>query len=157
MGRIEMPKKIDWSKVEIKTGSGYPAPFHMPCVARVRKRLADVANLTQFGVNLTRLPAGTWSSQRHWHRLEDEFVYVLEGELTLVTDGGEEVLKAGDCAGFKAGDPNGHHLQNRSAKDAVYLEIGSRLKGDDVHYPYIDLKHSGARDCFTHVNGEPYS
>jgi uncharacterized cupin superfamily protein len=155
-GESAMPKKIDRNKVQTKTGTGYPAPYHEPCVARVRQRLADAAGLTQFGVSLTRLPAGAWSSQRHWHGSEDEFVYVLEGELTLVTDGGEEVLKAGDSAGFKAGDPDGHHLQNRTAKDAVYLDIGSRRADDEVIYPNIDLKYSGRRDCFTHANGEPY-
>jgi uncharacterized cupin superfamily protein len=150
-----MPK-IDWNKVQMKVGTGYPAPFHEPCVARVRQRLADAAGLTQFGVHLTRIPAGAWSSQRHWHTQEDEFVYVLEGELTLVTDAGEEVLKAGDCAGFKAGDRNGHHLQNRTGKDAVYLDIGSRLKTDEATYPGIDLKYKRATDSFTHVDGEPY-
>ena len=87
--------------------------------------------LTDFGVNLLRLPPGTWSSQRHWHTAEDEFVYVLEGEVVLVTDAGEETLRAGDCAGFKAGVKDGHHLQNRSQTDVVVLEVGSRKAEDD--------------------------
>src|SRR5690348_6647438 len=99
-------KKIDISAAKVSIGSGYPAPYDEPCRQRKRLRLGDVAALTQFGVNLLRLPPGVWSSQRHWHTAEDEFVYVLEGEVVLVTDDGEEVLRAGDCAGFKAGDSN---------------------------------------------------
>jgi len=98
-----MGKRIDLNAVQVSTGSGYPAPFDAPCAARARQRLGDAAGLTDFGVNLLRLPAGAWSSQRHWHSAEDEFVYVLEGEAVLVTDSGEEILRAGDCAGFKAG------------------------------------------------------
>src|SRR5258705_12097661 len=112
-------------------GPLYPPPFDLPCRARERTKLGDPAGLTQFGVNLCRLPPGTWSSQRHWHTHEDELVYVLEGEVVLVTDDGEEVLQAGDCAGFRAGDPDGHHFQNRSGADVVLLEIGSRVPASD--------------------------
>ena len=119
-------KKIDLSAAKVTVGSGYPAPYDEPCRERQRLRLGDVAGLTQFGVNLLRLPPGVWSSQRHWHSAEDEFVYVLQGEVVLVTDAGEEVLRAGDCAGFKAGESDGHHLQNRTGNEAVLLEIGSR-------------------------------
>jgi uncharacterized cupin superfamily protein len=108
-------------------------------------------------VNLTRLPAGAWSSQRHWHSAEDEFVYVLEGELVLVTDAGEEILRAGDCAGFRAGTPDGHHLQNRGTQDALFLEVGSRrTEYDEVIYPDIDLKSPKQRAGFTHADGRPY-
>jgi uncharacterized cupin superfamily protein len=108
-------------------------------------------------VNLTRLPAGAWSSQRHWHAAEDEFVYVVEGEVVLITDSGEEILRAGDCAGFKAGAKDGHHLQNRTAHDALFLEVGSRRPDEDeVFYPDIDLKVPQGRGGFTHTNGEPY-
>jgi uncharacterized cupin superfamily protein len=152
-----MPK-IDWTTVKTVIGSRYPAPFDRPCVTRARQRLADAAGLTQFGVNLTRLVAGAWSSQRHWHSDEDEFVYVLEGELVLVTDSGEEPLKAGDCAGFKAGVPNGHHLQNRTAHDALFLEVGSRRpKEDGVNYPDIDLAVPSGSGRFARRNGEPYT
>src|ERR1700733_6043790 len=114
-------------------GTRYPAPFDQPCVQRRWRRLGEAAGLTQFGVNLLRLAPGVWSSQRHWHTLEDEFVYVLSGEVVLVTDGAEELLRAGDCAGFAAGIANGHHLQNRSDADALLLEIGSRRPdADDV-------------------------
>src|SRR3954449_1933686 len=112
-----MPTKIDISAAETLQGSRYPAPFDEPCKARVRQVLGDAAGLTQFGVNLLHLAPGAWSSQRHWHTASDEFVYVLSGEVVLVTDDGEEVLRAGDAAGFKAGDSNGHCLQNRSAVD----------------------------------------
>src|SRR5271169_4516419 len=121
-----MSKRIHVDKLPVVTGSGYPAPFDAACAARVRQRLGDAAGLTDFGVILLRLAPGVWSSQRHWHTAEDEFVFVVEGEVVLVTDAGEEILRAGDCAGFKAGIKDGHHLQNRSQRDAVLLEIGSR-------------------------------
>jgi uncharacterized cupin superfamily protein len=134
-------KKIDVSAVPQRKGSGYPQPFDVPCRERVRKALGDAAGLDQFGVNLLQLPSGAWSSQRHWHSSEDEFIWVLQGEVVLMTDDGEEVLRAGDCAGFKAGDANGHHLQNRSNASATLLEIGSRRPGEDVCiYPDIDMR-----------------
>jgi len=152
-----MHKKIDLALTPTVTGSRYPAPYHEPCMHRFRRRVGDVAGLTQFGVNLTRLPAGAWSSQRHWHSAEDEFLYVVQGELVLVTDLGEEILRAGDCAGFKAGVPDGHHLQNRTAQDALFLEVGSRRpEQDEVTYPDIDLKALIGRDGYAHANGEPY-
>jgi len=149
-------KKIAIETAPTRVGSGYPAPYDEPCRGRRRWRLGDAAGVTQFGVNLLRLPAGQWSSQRHWHSTEDEFVYILEGEVVLVTDAGEERLRAGDCAGFKAGDADGHHLQNRGAKEAVVLEIGSRRPdGDDVDYPDIDLRIGGGR-TYQHKDGTPY-
>jgi len=153
-----MTKKIDPSSAKTVSGARYPPPYDMPCLKRFRRCLGNAAGLTQFGVNLTRLPAGTWSSQRHWHTAEDEFVYVLEGELVLVTDAGEETLRAGDCAGFKAGTADGHHLQNRTTHDALFLEIGSRRpEQDEVAYPDIDLKALKGRRGYAHVNGEPYA
>src|SRR5215475_5278444 len=106
-------KKIDIEKAPSGAGTRYPPPHDAPCKARRWKMLGNAAGLTQFGVNLVTLQPGVWSSQRHWHSHEDEFVYMLEGELTLVTDAGEEILRAGDCAAFKAGDPDGHHLINK--------------------------------------------
>jgi uncharacterized cupin superfamily protein len=151
-----MPKKIDVNSAKAVTGSGYPPPYDEPCVNRFRRRLGDAAGLTQFGVNLTRLPAGAWSSQRHWHAAEDEFVYVVEGELVLITDAGEEMLRAGDCAGFKAGTADGHHLVNRSGKDALFLEVGSRCpREEEIAYPDIDLSIKGGAG-FTRRNGQPY-
>jgi uncharacterized cupin superfamily protein len=147
-------KRIDLSAAKVRTGTGYPPPFDVPCAARVRRQLGDAAGLTDFGVNLLRLPPGTWSSQRHWHSAEDEFVYVLEGELTLVSDAGEETLRAGDCAGFKAGLRDGHHLQNRTDKDAVALEIGSRKAEDEGEYSDIDMRFGP--EGYFHKDGKPY-
>src|SRR3954466_15051466 len=112
-----MSKKIDIANLAPVIGTFYPPPFDHPCLSRERTRLGDAAGLTQFGVNLLRLPPGAWSSQRHWHTETDEFVYVLSGEVTLVTNDGAEILRSGDAAGFKANDPNGHCLQNRSSAD----------------------------------------
>ena len=152
-----MRKRIDLSGVKSVTGSGYPVPFDAPCAARCRQRLGDAAALTDFGVNLMRLPPGAWSSQRHWHSSEDEFVYVLEGEVVLVTDAGEEILRAGECAGFKAGVKDGHHLQNRSPREAVVLEIGSRKEAEDeVQYPDIDLRFLKGDAGYAHMDGTPY-
>lgn len=132
--------KIDIEHAPTRHGTGYPPPYDASCAARRRWRLGDAAGLTQFGVNLQRLPAGQWSSQRHWHMAEDEFLYVLEGEVVLVDEAGETLLRAGDCAGFKAGVANAHHLQNRSDREAVILEVGSRKPGEDeVQYSDINL------------------
>ena len=131
--------KIDVQSLKSRVGSSYPAPHDEPCRSRENKRLGDAAGLTQFGVNLTRLPPGAWSSQRHWHAREDEFLYVHSGEVVLVTDEGEEVLRPGDCAGFKAGVQNGHHLQNRSDADATVLVVGSRDRADFGEYSDIDM------------------
>jgi uncharacterized cupin superfamily protein len=150
-------KRIDLDAVSRRTGSGYPAPFDVPCRARSRQALGDAAGLSQFGVNLLRLPPGAWSSQRHWHAAEDEFVWVVSGEVTLVTDEGEEVLRAGDCAGFPAGAANGHHLQNRSSGDALVLEIGTRRTAQDaVTYPDIDLAWNAATG-YVRGDGTPYA
>lgn len=153
-----MAKRIDVTALEVLTGTFYPPPHADKCLARQRRRLGDAAGLTQFGVNLLRLPPGAWSSQRHWHYEQDEFVYVLEGEAVLVTDAGEEVLKAGDCAGFKAGDRDGHHIQNRSDRDVMLLEVGTRVPGDGAEYPDIDLIHprDGKPALYTHRDGTPY-
>jgi uncharacterized cupin superfamily protein len=152
-----MTKKIDPASLPVRTGSGYPPPYDAPCAGRERTRLGDAAGLTQFGVNRVRLPSGSWSSQRHWHSAEDEFVYVLEGEVVLVTDAGEEVLRAGDSCGFRAGDRNGHHLQNRSQADAVLLDVGSRFPDRDaVDYPDIDLALAAGDRAYRHRDGTPY-
>jgi len=122
-----MPK-VDIAAVPERKGVGYPKPFQEPCAECIRQRLGDAGGLKDFGVNLMRLPAGGWSSQRHWHSHEDEFVYVLAGELVLVEDEGETVLHAGDAAAFPKNTGNGHHLINRGAETAVYLEVGSRQR-----------------------------
>jgi uncharacterized cupin superfamily protein len=150
-----MTKRIDIDALPTVVGTTYPPPHDEPCRPRARQRLGDAAGLTQFGVNLLRLPPGAWSSQRHWHVGEDEFVQVLSGEVVLVTDAGDEILRAGDCAGFKAGETNGHCLQNRSASDASVLEIGTRVAGGDTaHYPDIDMVARGGG--YTRRDGTPY-
>ena len=149
-----MAQKIDVANAPKRIGSSYPAPFDEPCKDRERVRLGAAAKLTQFGVNRLRLGPGQWSSQRHWHSHEDEFIYVLEGEVVLVTNGGEERLVAGDCAGFRAGDADGHHLQNRSDREAVVLEVGTSAEGGVVEYPDIDLRADEAG--WAHKDGTRY-
>lgn len=149
-----MPK-IDLSKAPVRKGTGYPAPLNTPCLERHRLKLGDAGGLTDFGINLLTLKPGVWSSQRHWHLKEDEFVYVLSGEVVLVTDAGEEILKAGDCAAFPKNDGNGHHLINRSGQDAQLLEIGTRSGGDTAYYPDVDLLADPAKG-FVHKDGSPY-
>lgn len=146
--------KIDIEGAEIRRGSRYPAPFHETGMNKVRRRLAHAAGLTQFGANLLTLQPGVWSSQRHWHTHDDEFVFVVSGEVTLITDEGEQVLKAGDCAGFKAGDPNGHHLVNRSDAVAVVLEVGTDHDEDVCDYPDLDMKATA--EGYVHRDGTPY-
>src|ERR1700759_3984760 len=133
-----MPK-VDIAKVPVLKSVGYPPPYDQPCADRIRQGLGDAGGLRDFGVNLMMLPPGNWSSQRHWHSHEDEFVYVLEGELVLIEDEGETVLKTGDCAAFRKNSGNGHHLINRSDKTAVYLEVGSRQPDDLTTCSDIDL------------------
>ena len=152
-----MPK-IDIAKATVRTRSSYPQPWRAITEGREKTALGDVAGLTQFGVNLTRLKPGAASALRHWHEAEDELVYVLDGELTLIEAGGATVLQPGDAAGFKAGVANGHHLINKSQRDAVYLEIGTRANCERAHYPDVDLV--GDKDehgfRFSRRSGEPY-
>lgn len=150
-----MPK-IDSARVPVRTGSGYPPPYDAPCADRTRKRLGDAGGLQDFGVNLMRLPPGGWSSQRHWHSAEDEFVYVLKGELTLIEDQGETILRAGDCAAFPKNSGNGHHMINRSDAMAVYLEVGSRNPQDLTTCSDIDMMSSNVDGRFVHKDGTPY-
>ena len=150
-----MPK-IDLATVPERKGVGYPAPFDAPCAGRVRRRLGEAGGLTDFGVNLMRLPPGGWSSQRHWHTHEDEFVHVLEGELILVEDAGETRLRAGDSAAFAKGSGDGHHLINRSDGVAVYLEVGSRSPQDVTTCSDVDLMSANPEGRFVHKDGAPY-
>lgn len=139
--------------------SNYPAPFRSKVLGRERRYVGDALALTNFGVNLTRIPPGDESSQRHWHSKQDEFVFVLKGEVVLVTDAGEQLLRAGTCAGFPKGSGDGHKLVNRSISWAVYLEVGDRTPGDRCTYSDIDmvLEEDGeGRDLFRHKDGRPY-
>jgi uncharacterized cupin superfamily protein len=152
-----MPK-IDIASLPVRIGSGYPAALKPACERRHKTALGNAVDLTQFGVNLTRLEPGAASALRHWHEKEDEFIWILDGELVLVEDDGETMLKRGDCAGFKAGVANGHHLLNRSKSDALYLEIGTRSEVERAHYPDDDLAvvrdEKGAH--VLHKSGAPY-
>jgi uncharacterized cupin superfamily protein len=152
-----MPK-IDIAKAVVRTKGVYPGSLRKVTDGREKAALGNVAGLTQFGVNLTRLKPGAASALRHWHEQEDEFIYVLEGELVLIEDDGEKLLKPGDCAGFKAGASNGHQLINKSSRDAVYLEIGTRAATERAHYPDCDLvMERDARGMrFLRRSGEPY-
>jgi uncharacterized cupin superfamily protein len=155
---LQMPK-VDIAKVPVRSGSLYPAPFQPECRERHKQPLGDAVGITQFGVNLARIRPGAASALRHYHEQEDEFVYVLEGELTLVTDGGEQVLRPGMAAGFPAGKPDGHHLINRTDRPAVYLEVGSRRdEVDECDYPDIDMavRIVDGRQMYVRKHGEPY-
>ena len=154
MGTLK--SKIDLAAVPSETGSNYPDPFDSPCNGQASQRLGRHAGLTLFGVNLTVIEPGAWSSQRHWHSHEDEFVWVVEGELTLITDAGEEVLRVGDCAAFRRGDPNGHHLVNRSGRPAKVLEVGNSDPLDRCVYPDIDMVAEPGVAGYSHRDGTPY-
>jgi uncharacterized cupin superfamily protein len=151
-----MPK-IDIAAVPERKGTGYPAQFNQMSMDRIRQRLGDAGRLKDFGVNLMRLPPGNWSAQRHWHSHEDEFVFVLQGELVLVEDGGETMLRAGDCAAFPKNSGNGHHLINRSNAVAIYLEVGSRSHDDVITCSDIDMMSPNSDGRFLHRDGTPYT
>ena len=129
---------------EIRTN--YPDEFKPMVAGRIRQQLGNFAGLQNFGVNLVKLEPGSYSSIRHWHSHQDEFIYVLEGELTLVTDKSAEILTPGMAAGFPAGEANGHHLVNRSSVVAIYLEVGDRTPNDKVTYPDENLMTTASPD-----------
>ena len=144
------------SAVTPRTGSAYPEPYKARVLPREKRGLGDVFGLTKIGVNLTTLPPGRVTSMRHWHSHEDELVYVIEGELVLISDEGEHTLRAGMCAGFPAGVQVGHHFMNRTKSPATFLEISNRDKADDVEYTEdgVDLAYRGG--AILHRNGTPY-
>ncbi|MCY7308029.1 MAG: cupin domain-containing protein [Rhodoferax sp.] len=159
MAQTQHPIAIVASDVPPRTkNSNYPEPFASRMAGRIKRQLGDVFGLGNFGVNLTWLAPGGTSALRHAHTLQDEFIYLLEGHATLVTDEGETPLAPGMCAGFKAGTGNGHHLVNRSGSDVVYLEFGDRLPGDSATYPDDDIQATmvGGTWQFAHKNGRPY-
>jgi len=149
---------IDPAAVVATTGTNYPDHLKPRATGRTKQRLGDALGLKNFGVNLTTLKPRAASALRHWHAKQDEFVYVVSGELVLVTDAGEQLLTAGMAAGFAAGKADGHHMLNRSNHDAVYLEVGDRSAGDAVTYPDEDLAAAWVGDHwqFTHKDGTPY-
>ncbi len=149
---------LDPAAVEEKRGSGYPEPFKSHMGDRVKRRLGAACGLKNLGVNLVTLGPGGQSAVRHWHTLEDEFVYVLEGEVVLVTNAGEQPLRAGMCAGYPAGSKDAHHFINRSQKPAKYLEMGTNVPGDTAFYPDDDLFISWTEEgmAYTHKDGRKY-
>lgn len=155
---LELPA-LDPAEVPAVVGSAFiPEPYHARVAARVKQKLGEAAGITGFGVNLVTLPAGAQSALRHWHTHEDELIYVLSGELVLITDAGEQLLRAGMAAGFPAGRADAHHLVNRSDAPARYLEIGDRDPKDVVHYPDDDLMwvSSSTGDLAAHKDGSLY-
>jgi len=153
------PPALDPATVPPRSRSGYPEPYRSRVLPREKRALGDALGLTKIGVNLTTLPPGKESSMRHFHTREDELVFVVEGEVVLRTDEGEQTLTAGMCAGFPAGSKNGHHVVNRSDRPARYLEISNRDAEDGAEYPDVDLayrKAPGGGAIFTHKDGTPY-
>lgn len=152
------PTIIEAAAVPVRQGSTYPAPHAEAVAGRAKHPLGDAVGLSQFGVNLVTLAPGVWSSQRHWHQNEDEFVYVLEGTPTLVTDAGETILSPGMAAGFPAGRRDGHHLINKTDTPVVYLEVGTRAPSEYAEYSDIDMvvRRDGKTFAYAHKNGEPY-
>jgi uncharacterized cupin superfamily protein len=148
---------IDQSRAPVKTGSIYPEPWAAMMAGRSSVRLGEAGGLTQYGVNLVRLEPGALSSLRHWHEQEDEFVWIVSGELTLVQDAGETVMRPGDCAAFPAGVPDGHHFVNRTAEPASFLVVGTKAPVEVAHYADEDLKVRVAdgRAEFTRRDGTP--
>lgn len=155
-----MAKKLDLESIPVQTGSRYPAPFDEPCRERQFQRLGAAGGLTRLGVTRVRLPPGAWSSQRHWHAEEDEFLYMLEGEVVMVSDDGEAVVRAGECVAWKHGARDGHHLQNRSSADAVFLAMSSISDADWGEYSDIDMRFSDGRysggSRYEKKDGTPY-
>jgi uncharacterized cupin superfamily protein len=144
--------------LKARVGSGYPGALGEGFERRAKRALGDAGGLTQFGVNVTTIEPGGLSSLRHWHAREDELIYVLEGELTLITDAGEELLTPGMAATFPAGEANGHHLVNRGSTPAKYLEVGTRSTEEEVVYPDVDLRleRRDGRGRYVRKSGEPY-
>ena len=149
---------IESGQVPAVTGSGYPEPFKSRVASRRKQRLGDAFGIRNFGVNLTTLPPGCASALRHWHSHEDEFIYLVSGELVLMTNAGEQRLTPGMCAGFAAGHADGHCLVNRSTRDAVYLEVGDRRPDDAVTYPDDDIAGQATPQGrrFARKDGTPY-
>jgi uncharacterized cupin superfamily protein len=152
-----MPK-IDLAKVPVKTGSIYPEPYAAQMQGRSSLRLGQAGGLTQFGANLVILAPGARSSLRHWHRNEDEFVMVTEGECVLVQDAGETLMLPGDCAAFPAGDPDGHCFINRSTTEARFLVVGTKAPSEVATYSDVDMvvAMEGGSARFTYKDGTPW-
>ena len=157
MSKLKAPA-FDPKELPEQSTTGYPEPYKTRVAGRYRRRLGDAAGLKNFGVNLTRLEPGAESSMRHWHSKQDEFISVLEGEVTLVTDAGRQRLTPGMAAGFPAGKADGHQLINETSRPVLYLEIGDRTPGDGAAYSDVDLAAHAVdgKWVFTHKDGSPY-
>jgi len=152
------PPALDPATLPVRTGTAYPPEHAAICDGRIKRAMGDAVGLTHFGVNLVELPPGVYSSQRHWHANEDEFVYVLDGEITLITDGGEQVLGPGMAAGFPAGRADGHVLVNRTGATVRYLEVGDRSADEMVEYSDVDMRltRKAGERRLTRRDGTPY-
>ncbi|MDA0260779.1 MAG: cupin domain-containing protein [Proteobacteria bacterium] len=157
-GGAPVTRVLDPKKLEERAGSAYPAHLSQALAGRYRRGLGNPLGIRNFGVNLLRLAPGAWSSQRHWHTRQDELIYILEGDVVLITDDGEHDLHAGMVAGFPAGEANGHHLVNRGDGDALVLEIGDRSQGDQGNYPDVDMAAQMGLPAysFTKKDGTPF-
>jgi uncharacterized cupin superfamily protein len=155
---MSKPATLDPKTITPRTATVYPQEFAGAVKGREKRALGDFFGITQYGVNLTTLAPGSWSAHRHWHENEDEFVFVVEGEITLIDDTGEHLLKPGMCAGFKSGVRNGHHLVNKTETPVTYLEIGTRAPIERAYYPEADMffEKDGARTTVTRRNGSPF-
>jgi len=149
---------LDPMSLEPRTSSGYPEPYRSRCLPREKRALGDPLGLKTIGINHATLMPGKESSMRHWHTHEEEFVYVLSGEVVLITDAGEQTLKAGNCAGFPLGTRDGHQLVNRGSQPAVYLEISNRDPNDKAHYSDVDMVFHGvgSNPMFTRRDGSGF-
>ena len=149
---------LNAADVEGQRGTPFPSPFADRMRGREKRRLGDAFGIAQFGVNQVKLEPGAESALRHWHTLEDEIIYVLSGQLSLITDDGEQVLRSGSVIGFPAGSSNAHHLVNRSSEAAEFLEIGSRIEADNAYYPDDDIAwvEVDGKWALTHKEGTPY-
>jgi uncharacterized cupin superfamily protein len=154
------PKKpaLDPMSLPPRTGSGYPEPYRSRVLPREKRQLGNELGLSKIGINHTTLPPGKESSMRHWHTHEEEFIFVLSGEVVLRTDAGEQVLKAGMCAGFPVGTTDGHQLVNRGTEPAIYLEVSNRDPADEAHYSEVDMRWNAAdaRGIFTRKDGSRF-
>ncbi|HZE11387.1 MAG TPA: cupin domain-containing protein [Burkholderiales bacterium] len=157
MGKLKAPA-FDPKELPETSSTGYPEPYRSRVAGRHRRHLGDAAGLKNFGVNLTRLDPGAESSMRHWHMKQDEFIYVVEGEVTLVTDAGRQTLTPGMAAGFPAGKADGHQVVNETGRPVLYLEIGDRTPDDSASYPDVDLavRMVDGKWVFTHKDGSPF-
>jgi len=149
---------LDPLSLEPRTSSGYPEPYRSRVLPREKRQLGEALGLKSIGINHTLLPPGKESSMRHWHTHEEEFIYVLSGEVVLRTDAGEQLLRAGTCAGFPLGSRDGHQLINRGKEPAVYLEISNRDENDRAFYSDVDLQYNGANAAvkFTRKDGSNF-